>query len=106
MRKIDNVLKAIALFALVLGFVAGCATMQAEAFGSLRVDCNVPGAAVLLDDQLIGKAADLHKDAKSLAPGFYRVEIQSPGYYSYVTEVDVPEGGQAAVKADLHPLLD
>jgi hypothetical protein len=106
MRRIEHVMKALAAFGLFVGLVVGCATMQSEDFGTLRVDCNVPEAAVLLDDQLVGRAADLHKQAKTLRPGFYRVEIQSPGYYSYFTEIDVPEGGQAAVKADLHPTLD
>ena len=38
--------------------------------------------------------------------GFYRVELRQPGYYPYFTEVNVPEGGATAVKAELRPLLD
>jgi PEGA domain len=99
-------MKALSAFALVLALAVGCATLHSEAAAILRVDCNVPDAAVMLDDHLIGKAADLKKEDKSIRPGFYRVEIQHPGYHSYFTEINVAEGGVAAVKAELHPLLD
>ncbi len=97
--------------ALVISVVAilssfGCATMRTERAASLHVECNVPDAAVLLDDDLAGRAADLVKHEKVIRAGFYRVEIRYPGYYSYFTEITVPEGGVAAVKAELHPLLD
>jgi hypothetical protein len=55
---------------------------------------------------VVGRASEVGKTGKSLPPGFYRVELRHPGYYSYFAEVDVPEGGAAAVKAELHPLLD
>jgi hypothetical protein len=84
----------------------GCATLHSEGSATLRVECNVPEAAVLLDDAVFGHVADLAKKDKSLRPGFYRVEIRHPGYYSYFTEVTVADGGAAAVKAELHPLLD
>ncbi len=85
----------------------GCATMGRQPPAAhLRVECNVPDAMVLLDDGLIGKAADLAKKDKSIRPGFYRVELRHPGFYSYFTEVTVEEGGSATVKAELHPLLD
>jgi hypothetical protein len=90
----------------VIAVVVGCATMKPEAAGTLKVQCNVADAAVLLDDVVVGRASDLGKTGKSLLPGFYRVELRHPGYYSYFAEVDVPEGGATAVKAELHPLLD
>jgi hypothetical protein len=99
-------MKLFSVLVLVLGLAMGCATLQAEDFGTLHVECNVPEAAVLVDDQLIGRASDLHKKDKTLRPGFYRIEVQSPGYYSYFTEINVPESGQAAVKAELHPVID
>jgi hypothetical protein len=99
-------MRALSFFVVVLGFCVGCATMKPEAAGTLKVDCNVPEAAVLLDDELIGRAGELAKTGKSLRPGFYRVEIRQPNYYPYFTEINVPEGGATAVKAELHPLLD
>jgi protein-S-isoprenylcysteine O-methyltransferase Ste14 len=50
--------------------------------------------------------SDLAKKDKVIRAGFYRVEIRHPQYHSYFTEITVAEGGVAAVKADLHPLLD
>jgi hypothetical protein len=99
-------MKALAISIVVVLLSVGCATMRAEGSASLHVECNVPDAAVLLDDGLAGRVADLAKNDKVIRPGFYRVEIRHPGYYSYFTEINVAEGGVAAVKAELHPLLD
>ncbi len=96
----------VAAVALSIALSFGCATMKAEAPAHLRVECNVPDAMVLLDDGLVGKAADLSKKDKSIRPGFYRVELRHPGYYSFFTEISVDSGGEATVKAELHPLLE
>lgn len=92
----------------VLGLLPffGCATMHAEGTGTVRVQCNVPEAAVLLDDGVVGRVAELAKNDKVVRAGFYRVEIRHPSYYPYFAEINVPEGGAASVKAELHPLLD
>jgi len=95
---------AISIVVILLSF--GCATMKSEGAATLHVECNVPDAAVLLDDALAGRVADLEKNDKVIRAGFYRVEIRHPGYHSYFTEITVAEGGVAAVKAELHPLLD
>ena len=99
-------MKTISLFVVMVLIGIGCATMKPEAMATLTIDCNVPEAAVLLDDAVVGRAAELKKSGKSVHPGFYRVELRHPGYYSYFTEITVPEGGAAAVRAELHPLLD
>ena len=99
-------MKPLFLFVAVIAFVVGCASMQPEAAGTLKIECNVPQAAVLLDDELVGRAGELAKTGKTLRPGFYRVEIRDPGYYPFFAEIDVPEGGGAVVKAQLYPLLD
>ena len=105
MRTLAHFVTVAAVVVLVW-MAAGCATMKPEAAGTLRVQCSVPDAAVLLDDVLVGRASDLGKAGQSLRPGFYRVELRHPGYYSYFAEIDVPEGGTTDVKAELHPLLD
>jgi hypothetical protein len=99
-------MRRLAMFVAALALCVGCATMTPEATGTLQVECNVADAAVLVDDAVVGRASDLKKSAKSLRPGFYRVELRHPGYYSYFGEINVPEGGAVAVKAELHPLLD
>jgi hypothetical protein len=93
--------------AALVALALGCATMKPQQpVAHLHVECNVPDAMVLLDDGLVGKAADLAKKDKSIHPGFYRIELRHPGYYSYFTEISVEEGASATVKAELHALLD
>jgi hypothetical protein len=99
-------MKFLASFVVVLAFLIGCATMKPEVAGTLQVQCNIADAAVLVDDDVVGRAAELGKTGKSLRPGFYRIELRHPGYYSYFAEIDVPEGGAVEVKAELHPQLD
>ena len=99
-------MKQLAISVVVILLSLGCATMKSEGAATLHLDCNVPDAAVLLDDVLVGRAADLSKNDKVIRAGFYRVEIRHPGYHSFFTEITVAEGGVASVKADLHPLLD
>jgi hypothetical protein len=100
-------MKALAVV-VMLGLLlnVGCASLHSEGSATLRVECNVPEAAVLLDDTVLGRAAELAKHDKFIRPGFYRVEIRHPSHYSYFTEITVAEGGTAAIKAELHPLLD
>ena len=100
-------MKALTVVA-ILGFVLnlGCATLHSEGSSTLHVLCNVPEAAVLLDDAVVGRVAEFAKQDKSIRAGFYRVEIRHPSYYPYYVEITAPEGGTAAVKAELHPLLD
>lgn len=95
----------VAVLAALVCFV-GCATLRSEGVATLRVHCNVPEAAVLLDDAMVGDARELAQSGKSIRPGFYRVEIRHPNYYSYFGEITVDEGGAAVIKAELHPLLD
>ncbi|HEX7508283.1 MAG TPA: PEGA domain-containing protein [Polyangia bacterium] len=99
-------MKPLAISVVVILLFWGCATMKSEGAATLHLDCNVPDAAVLLDDALVGRAAELSKNDKVIRAGFYRVEIRHPGYHSFFTEITVAEGGVARVKADLHPLLD
>ncbi len=98
-------LSTVAAIVVLLAF-AGCATLHGEAAATLRVQCNVPDAMVLLDDGVVGQTGEIGKQGKSIRPGFYRVEIRHPSYYSYFGEIQVDEGGAAVVKAELHPLLD
>jgi hypothetical protein len=99
-------MRVLVLFVTVLGFFAACATMKPEASGTLKVECNVPDAAIVIDEVVVGRVSDLAKTGKSLRPGFYRIELRHPGHYSHFSEVTVTEGGAAMVKADLHALLD
>jgi hypothetical protein len=90
---------------LVLLF-AGCASLRSEGSVVFRVECNVPDAVVLLDDVPMGRASQWVKPDRFIRPGFYRVEIRHPSYYSHFDEITVADGGSATVKAELHPLLE
>jgi PEGA domain len=92
------------LCALLLVVVA-CATVPPPA-GNLQVKCNVPEAVVLIDDVLVGRADEWGPPGKAIRPGFHRVEIRHPGYFSYYEEIQLGDGGGAVVTASLHPLLD
>jgi hypothetical protein len=61
---------------------------------------------VLLDGVLMGRASQWAKPNRFIRPGFYRVEIRHPNYYSHFEEITVADGGSALVKAELHPLLE
>jgi hypothetical protein len=99
-------MKSKILVLLVVSLLAGCASLKSEGSVSFRVECNVPDAAVLLDDVPMGRVSQWAKPDRFIRPGFYRVEIRHPNYYSHFEEITVAEGGSALVKAQLHPLLD
>jgi hypothetical protein len=95
------------LLAVALGLGAGsCAHAPTGGAVAFRVEANVPDAAVLIDDVLVGKAADWARDGRHVRAGFHRVEIRAPGFYSVYQEIEQPDGGSVAIKADLHPLLE
>ncbi len=95
------------LFILALAScLGGCATWSRQPAAAFRVDCNVPEAAVLLDDVMMGRVSQWSAADRFIKPGFYRVELRHPGFYPYFTEITVDEGGAALVKAELHPLVE
>jgi hypothetical protein len=93
--------------AALLALAAACATMSpAGGAVAFRVDSNVPDATVWIDDVLVGTTTDWARDGKHIRPGFHRVEIRHPGYYSFFQEIDLPDGGQTIIKAQLRPLVE
>ncbi|MGB8298599.1 MAG: hypothetical protein WCG85_24500 [Polyangia bacterium] len=99
-------MKSFALVLFAVSILVGCASLRSEGSVVFRVECNVPDAAVLLDDVPMGRASQWTKPDRFIRPGFYRVEIRHPSYYSHFEEITVADGGSALVKADLHPLLE
>jgi hypothetical protein len=89
-------------FLLALG--ASCA--HAPAGVALQVTTNVPEATLWVDDVLVGTVAGWAREGRHVRAGFHRVEIRAPGYYSVYQEVQQSDGGHAAVKATLRPLLE
>lgn len=93
-----------ALFAALI-CLSACATFRTPA-ASFQVKCNVSEAVVLIDDVLVGSAANWAIPGRSIRAGFHRVEIRHPGYFSHYAEIDLPNGGGTVLTAELHPLLD
>ncbi|HVZ71911.1 MAG TPA: hypothetical protein VHJ20_05990 [Polyangia bacterium] len=93
----------------LLAALGACAHAAPEAGVSFRVEANVAEATVLVDDVLVGRAAEWKgggPGARHLRPGFHRVEVRAPGFYSVYQEIDARDGGAAVVRAQLRPLLD
>lgn len=89
-------------FVLVL---SACASFNRPA-GTFAMQCNVPEAVVFIDDVLVGRAGEWAPPGRQIRPGFHRVEVRHPGYFSSYAEITVPDGGAVQIKADLHALLD
>lgn len=98
-------MKPTVLVLFVVFLFVGCASLRSEGSVVFRVECNVPDAVVLLDDVPMGRVSQWVKPDCFIRPGFYRVEIRHPSYYSHFDEITVADGGSATVKAELHPLL-
>jgi hypothetical protein len=104
MRRLGSVLAALALGASSLG--AACAHFSAPAGVALEVESNVPESTLWVDDVLVGSVTAWAREGRHVRAGFHRVEVRAPGYYSVYAEIDQPDGGRAAVKAALRPLLE
>jgi hypothetical protein len=85
--------------------LSGCATFG-RAAGRLGIPSNLPHAVVIIDDVLVGRASEWAPPGKQIRPGFHRIEIRHPSYFSHYAEIELSDGGGSQVKADLHPLLD
>ena len=90
---------------LALALVSGCATF-ARNVGTFQVQCNVPDAMVIIDDVLVGRVSEWSVPGRQIRPGFHRIEIRHPSYFSHFAEIELSDGGGQVVKAELHPLLD
>ena len=85
--------------------LAACATF-ARGAGNFQVLCNVPDALVIIDDVLVGRVSEWSAPGRQIRPGFHRIEIRHPSYFSHYAEIELPDGGAQVLKAELHPLLD
>ena len=107
MKRLCAIVLAVGLAGFV-GFVSpGCATMSlyGGAVG-MRVESNVPDATVWVDDVLVGNVSDWARDGKHIRSGFHRIEVRHSGYYSFFKEVELPDGAQAIVNAQLRPTVE
>jgi hypothetical protein len=59
-----------------------------------------------VDDVLVGTVTAWTREGRHLRPGFHRLEVRAPGFYSVYQEIEQPDGGRAQLKATLRPLLE
>jgi hypothetical protein len=97
--------KPLRILLVLATLVSACATFGRPA-GTLQVQCNVPDALVIIDDVVVGRASEWAPPGKQIRPGFHRIEIRHPSYFSQYAEIELSDGGGQAIKAELHPLLD
>jgi hypothetical protein len=69
----------------------------------IKMSVNPDRAAVFLDGQFVGHAAEFGGMAKSLivAPGHRKVSITLPGYEIFTTEFDLAPNQKFVLKTDL-----
>ena len=96
---------AAALFLVFLSAATGCVHSLAASGVAFRVESNVPDASVWIDDVLVGQASQWQRDGRFIRPGFHRVEIRHPNYYSVFQEIDFPAGSRTNVQARLQTLI-
>lgn len=94
---------AASLVAGALSLLVACATSTPAAV--YRIEAAPPDAQVWIDDKLVGKVSDF-ATGKRLPPGFHRIEIRHPGYYSAFEEVEPRPGEEVRVQAPLHELIE
>jgi len=76
---------------------AGPLTAQAGSMGILKVDSNVPGAAVLIDGQEVGVTPLM----TAYEAGTYQIEIQMLGYEPHKQKLVIPADKKVVVRAEL-----
>lgn len=69
----------------------------------IKMSVNPDRAAVFLDGQFVGHAAEFGGIAKSLivAPGHRKISISLPGYQTFNTEIDLAPNQKFVLKTDL-----
>ncbi len=93
------------LLALVF-VVAGCgapAVRRTEA--TLAVTCDAD-AALYVDDEAAGRAADSQAHPVGLRAGFHRVELRADGKLTAYREVTLARGEHRKLSVELRPDLD
>ncbi len=93
------------LVALALG-LSGCATARPRPAARLRIDCSVPQALVLLDDEAVGPASEWSGAGRLVTPGFHRLELRHPSYYSFFAELSLRADETASITARMLPEVE
>ncbi|MCC6995046.1 MAG: PEGA domain-containing protein [Deltaproteobacteria bacterium] len=74
--------------------------------GLIRVEANLPGARIYVDDFLAGTVAQVRRRGVPVQPGVRRIELRQDGYHSHYQLVTVVKGSPVTVRAQLLPVLE
>lgn len=74
--------------------------------GLIRVEANLPGARIYVDDFLAGTVAQVQRRGVPVQPGVRRIELRQDGYHSHYQIVTVVKGSPVTVRAQLLPVLE
>ncbi|MCG5052387.1 MAG: hypothetical protein KA712_05465 [Myxococcales bacterium] len=92
--------------ALVFALQGACASLRFGGAAVLRIDCNVPEAAIFIDDVYEGPCASWSVDGRLVSPGFRRVEVRHPERYTHYQELELVKGDAVRMDVQLRPWLE
>lgn len=96
----------VAVLLLTAAVGCGCATVSMPGAASFRVECGVADAGLWIDDVFAGRVSEWSGAVRAIRPGFHRIEIRHPDYFTHYAEVELRDGGAATVKAELRHQLE
>ncbi len=74
--------------------------------GLIRIEANVAGARIYVDDFLAGTVAQVQRRGVPVQPGVRRIELRQDGFHSHYQIVTVVKGSPVTVRAQLLPVLE
>jgi hypothetical protein len=100
-RVVRNVLMGLAALTLV-----GCKLLRFDGAAALMIDCDVPDAAVYVDEVFLGRAEEWNVRGRFIKAGLHRFELRHPDYFTHYEEQLLERGDAVVLKIHLHRQLD
>ncbi|MDZ4696233.1 MAG: hypothetical protein SGI86_13890 [Deltaproteobacteria bacterium] len=90
---------------IALGFI-GCASLRFGGAAALKIDCDVPDAALYVDEVFLGRAAAWSVDGRFIKAGLHRFELRHPDYFTHYEEQNLERGDAVLLRIRMHRQLD
>lgn len=100
-----QVVRAILIGLAALSMV-GCRSLRFDGAAALMIDCDVPDAALYVDEVFLGRASEWNVRGRFIKAGMHRFELRHPDYYTHYEEQLLEKGDAVVLKIHLHRLLD
>lgn len=95
---------------LLIGFIAltlvGCKSLRFDGAAALMIDCNVPDAALYVDEVFLGRAEEWNVRGRFIKAGLHRFELRHPDYFTHYEEQLLERGDAVLLKIQMHRQLD